>query len=146
MNKKEKIQKTWVEKYRPEKLDEISAQTNVVKSLKSALITKNIPHLIFFGPSGCGKTSTIINLATAVQELRKRYPGIFGGLQLIATCDVQPVLTRWGQLLYHSGFPFGIGSKRYLPHNNPELLVKLRRKGLEEMNKDRDCIDITMRF
>jgi replication factor C subunit 2/4 len=54
---------SWVEKYRPEKLDEISAQTNVVKSLKSALVTKNIPHLIFFGPSGCGKTSTIIALA-----------------------------------------------------------------------------------
>ena len=54
---------SWVEKYRPEKLDEISAQTNVVKSLKSALVTKNIPHLIFFGPSGCGKTSTIIALS-----------------------------------------------------------------------------------
>jgi replication factor C subunit 2/4 len=54
---------SWVEKYRPENLDEISAQTNVVQSLKSAVKTKNIPHLIFFGPSGCGKTSTILALA-----------------------------------------------------------------------------------
>lgn len=54
---------SWVEKYRPESLDEISAQTNVVQSLKSAVQTKNIPHLIFFGPSGCGKTSTILALA-----------------------------------------------------------------------------------
>ena len=54
---------SWVEKYRPEKLDEISAQTNVIKSLKSAIQTKNIPHLIFFGPSGCGKTSTILALS-----------------------------------------------------------------------------------
>jgi replication factor C subunit 2/4 len=54
---------SWVEKYRPENLSEISAQTNVVKSLKSALVTKNIPHLIFFGPSGCGKTSTILALS-----------------------------------------------------------------------------------
>ena len=54
---------SWVEKYRPENLSEISAQTNVVKSLKSALITKNLPHLIFFGPSGCGKTSTILALS-----------------------------------------------------------------------------------
>jgi replication factor C subunit 2/4 len=53
----------WVEKYRPEKLDEISAQTNVISSLKNAMQTKNIPHLIFFGPSGCGKTSTILALA-----------------------------------------------------------------------------------
>ncbi len=54
---------SWVEKYRPNKLDEISDQTNVVSSLKSALKTKNIPHLIFFGPSGCGKTSTILALS-----------------------------------------------------------------------------------
>jgi replication factor C subunit 2/4 len=54
---------SWVEKYRPANLNEISAQTNVIKSLKTALITKNIPHLIFFGPSGCGKTSTILALS-----------------------------------------------------------------------------------
>ena len=54
---------SWVEKYRPEKLDDISAQTNVIESLRSAIISKNIPHLIFFGPSGCGKTSTILALA-----------------------------------------------------------------------------------
>lgn len=54
---------SWVEKYRPENLDEVSAQTNVIKSLKSAMQTKNIPHLIFFGPSGCGKTSTILALS-----------------------------------------------------------------------------------
>ena len=54
---------SWVEKYRPENLNDISAQTNVIKCLKSVLITKNIPHLIFFGPSGCGKTSTILALA-----------------------------------------------------------------------------------
>jgi replication factor C subunit 2/4 len=53
----------WVEKYRPHNLDEISSQANTIKSLKSALITKNLPHLIFFGPAGCGKTSTILALA-----------------------------------------------------------------------------------
>jgi replication factor C subunit 2/4 len=54
---------SWVEKYRPVNLNEISAQTDVIKSLKKVLVTKNLPHLIFFGPSGCGKTSTIISLA-----------------------------------------------------------------------------------
>jgi replication factor C subunit 2/4 len=53
----------WVEKYRPTNLDDISAQTNIIKSLRTVIKTKNIPHLIFFGPSGCGKTSTIIALA-----------------------------------------------------------------------------------
>ena len=54
---------SWVEKYRPENLDDISAQYDVIKSLKTAIKTKNIPHLIFFGPSGCGKTSTILALS-----------------------------------------------------------------------------------
>ena len=54
---------SWVEKYRPTKLDEISAQTEVIQSLKKVLETKNLPHLIFFGPSGCGKTSTILALS-----------------------------------------------------------------------------------
>ena len=54
---------SWVEKYRPKKLDDITSQTNIVVSLKSVLQTKNIPHLIFYGPSGCGKTSTIIALS-----------------------------------------------------------------------------------
>jgi replication factor C subunit 2/4 len=54
---------SWVEKYRPLNLDEITAQTEVIQSLKKVLQTKNLPHLIFFGPSGCGKTSTILALS-----------------------------------------------------------------------------------
>ena len=54
---------SWVEKYRPKKLCEVTAQTDTINALKKVIITKNIPHLIFFGPSGCGKTSTILALA-----------------------------------------------------------------------------------
>ncbi len=57
---------SWVEKYRPNKLDDISSQTNIVSSLKSVIETKNIPHLIFYGPSGCGKTSTILALSKEI--------------------------------------------------------------------------------
>jgi replication factor C subunit 2/4 len=54
---------SWVEKYRPTSLNEVSAQPEVIQSLKKAIETKNLPHLIFFGPSGCGKTSTILALS-----------------------------------------------------------------------------------
>lgn len=54
---------SWVEKYRPKCLNDVSSQTDVISSLRKSLKTKNIPHLIFFGPSGCGKTSTILALA-----------------------------------------------------------------------------------
>jgi replication factor C subunit 2/4 len=53
----------WIEKYRPNKLNEIYSQNHIINFLKSSLITKNIPHLILFGPSGSGKTSTILALA-----------------------------------------------------------------------------------
>jgi replication factor C subunit 2/4 len=54
---------SWVEKYRPTNLDEITAQTIIINALKNVLITKKIPHLLFYGPSGSGKTSTILALA-----------------------------------------------------------------------------------
>jgi replication factor C subunit 2/4 len=53
----------WVEKYRPQTLNDICSQNNVIEILKSVLIKKNMPHLIFYGPSGSGKTSTILSLA-----------------------------------------------------------------------------------
>jgi replication factor C subunit 2/4 len=52
----------WVEKYRPNNLDEIKSQNHIINTLKYAVQTKNIPHLIFFGPAGVGKTSTILAL------------------------------------------------------------------------------------
>ena len=52
----------WVEKYRPNCLDDIWSQEDVIRPLKKGLNDKNIPHLLFFGPSGSGKTSTILAL------------------------------------------------------------------------------------
>ena len=50
----------WVEKYRPNKLDEVVYQTNVVNALKSTKATGKMPHLLLYGPPGTGKTSTIL--------------------------------------------------------------------------------------
>tara|TARA_B100001121_G_scaffold308622_1_gene333185 strand:- start:848 stop:1813 length:966 start_codon:yes stop_codon:yes gene_type:complete len=53
---------SWVEKFRPKKLEEIVSQENIISSMKGVLKSKNMPHFLFFGPSGCGKTSTILAL------------------------------------------------------------------------------------
>lgn len=132
--------------YLPRKSREAFEHQKIVS--KAIMDIENLKHgfLMFYRTmTNSGKTSTIINIATAVQELRKKYPSIFGGLQVIATCDVQPVLTRWGQLLYHAGLPFGVGAKRVLP-SNPEIAQKIKNKALKEIQADRDCIDINMRF
>ncbi len=54
---------SWVEKNRPNKINDVCYQEDVKEGLKNFVKNKNIPHLLFFGPSGSGKTSTIIALA-----------------------------------------------------------------------------------
>jgi replication factor C subunit 2/4 len=54
---------SWVEKNRPNKLDDLCYQDKVKLGLKNLVKQSNIPHLLFFGPSGTGKTSTIIAMA-----------------------------------------------------------------------------------
>lgn len=53
----------WIEKYRPKRLDEIIGQDIVIKRLKSYVLSRNMPHLLFSGPPGTGKTASAISLA-----------------------------------------------------------------------------------
>ena len=60
------MNESWVEKFRPKQLNDIESQEKIITSLKNCMISKNIPHMLFFGPSGCGKTSTILALAREI--------------------------------------------------------------------------------
>jgi replication factor C subunit 2/4 len=53
----------WVEKYRPDKVTDISHQDEVVRTLKTSIEQGSIPHLMFHGPPGTGKTTTILAVA-----------------------------------------------------------------------------------
>lgn len=53
----------WIDKYRPKRLDHIVQQTEVIKILKSAIKTGELPHMLLYGPPGIGKTSTILAMA-----------------------------------------------------------------------------------
>lgn len=53
----------WTEKYRPRKLDEVTGQTEIVKTLKAFVKAKNMPNMLFAGPPGVGKTTSSIALA-----------------------------------------------------------------------------------
>ena len=119
-----------------------------IKVSETLLTTESLKRgfMMFYRTmTNSGKTSSIINMAAAVELLRKKFPSIFGQLQIIATCDVNPVIIRWGQLLYHAGYPFGISAKRNIP-NNPEIAKKVLLKAKKEMDADRDCVDVNMRF
>jgi len=47
----------WAEKYRPQDLDEIVGQDEIVKRARAFIEQKNMPHLLFAGPAGTGKTT-----------------------------------------------------------------------------------------
>lgn len=53
----------WVEKYRPQCLDDVYGQSDTVETIRRFASEGRIPHLLFYGPPGSGKTSTVIALA-----------------------------------------------------------------------------------
>ena len=53
----------WAEKYRPQTLDEIANQKEIVTRFKTFVEEKNLPHLLLVGPAGVGKTTSILALA-----------------------------------------------------------------------------------
>jgi replication factor C small subunit len=54
----------WIERYRPQTLDEVVNHKQIIESLKGFLKTpETMPHLLFAGPPGNGKTSVALCLA-----------------------------------------------------------------------------------
>ncbi|WP_321422267.1 replication factor C small subunit [uncultured Methanobacterium sp.] len=56
----------WVEKYRPQTLEEVVGQDHIIHRLKQYINEANMPNLMFTGPAGVGKTTTAIALAKAM--------------------------------------------------------------------------------
>lgn len=56
----------WTEKYRPDTLDEVIGQEEIVKRLEAFVDEDSIPHLLFAGPAGTGKTTSAVAMAKDV--------------------------------------------------------------------------------
>jgi replication factor C small subunit len=66
----------WAEKYRPQNLNDMVNQIEIVSRLKRFVQERNLPHLLFVGPAGVGKTTSILALA------RDLYGASYGSLIL----------------------------------------------------------------
>ncbi|CAN1234379.1 Replication factor C subunit 3 [Linum perenne] len=53
----------WVEKYRPQSLDDVAAHRDIIDTIERLTNEKRLPHLLLYGPPGTGKTSTILAVA-----------------------------------------------------------------------------------
>lgn len=53
----------WVEKFRPNKLDDVISNNQIKNTFKDYVKNKYLPHLLICGPSGVGKTSIVMALA-----------------------------------------------------------------------------------
>ncbi|KAJ4909161.1 Replication factor C subunit 5 [Raphanus sativus] len=53
----------WVEKYRPQSLDDVAAHRDIVDTIDRLTSENKLPHLLLYGPPGTGKTSTILAVA-----------------------------------------------------------------------------------
>jgi replication factor C small subunit len=56
----------WVEKYRPQNLEDIVGQTHIIDLLKNYVDEKSMPNLMFTGPAGVGKTTAALALVKSI--------------------------------------------------------------------------------
>ncbi|MFC7167289.1 replication factor C small subunit [Halospeciosus flavus] len=53
----------WVEKYRPEALEDIVGHEDITSRLQSYVERSDLPHLLFAGPAGVGKTAASVSIS-----------------------------------------------------------------------------------
>ena len=92
----------WVEKYRPQKLDEIVGQSQIMELLKNYVEEKSMPNLMFTGPAGVGKTTAALALVKSIlgeywrQNFLELNASDARGIETVRTniknfCRLQPV-------------------------------------------------------
>ena len=63
----------WLEKYRPKKIKDIVSQEEITNILNNIVLTKEMPHLLFYGSPGIGKTTAILALCRELYGIDKFY-------------------------------------------------------------------------
>ncbi|MFC6786959.1 replication factor C small subunit [Halobaculum halobium] len=56
----------WIEKYRPQTLEDVYGHEQIVSRLQSYIRQDDLPHLLFAGPAGVGKTTSAVAIAKSI--------------------------------------------------------------------------------
>lgn len=64
MNQQERS--LWLEKYRPNNLDDVKGQDKIINSIKRYVENGELPNFLFSGPPGVGKTATAVAIAREI--------------------------------------------------------------------------------
>ena len=56
-------EEVWLEKYRPQRLEDVLGQEAIVERLQSYVDRDDISHMLFAGPAGVGKTTSALAIA-----------------------------------------------------------------------------------
>jgi len=59
-------QEIWVEKYRPERLEDVVGHPDITERLQSYVDRDDLPHLLLAGPAGTGKTASSVSIAKEI--------------------------------------------------------------------------------
>ena len=65
----------WIEKYRPQALEDVYGHEQIVSRLRSYIDQNDLPHLLFSGPAGIGKTTSAVAIAKEIygEEWRSNF-------------------------------------------------------------------------
>ena len=66
----------WLEKYRPKKIKDIVSQDEITNILNNIVLTKEMPHLLFYGSPGIGKTTAVLALCRELYGIEKFYDNV----------------------------------------------------------------------
>ncbi len=56
----------WVEKYRPQRLDEVVGHEDIIERIQAYVSANDLSNLLFAGPAGTGKTTTALAIAKEI--------------------------------------------------------------------------------
>jgi len=114
MNAQNKENIPFVEKFRPQTMEDIVMDPLNRQIFNNIIDTGYFPNILFYGPPGAGKTSTIINLINAYQErMNEKHKGLLIHLNASDERGIDIIRNQINQFvnsktLFHEGMKFVI--------------------------------------